>query len=351
MKADKIPQETPIDQAPLENEPVYKSFLNQKGSFLLILGLVIIILVVLGIGGYYLVFQNLLYKNTDQSQQQAPNSLTSKDFSTNTIENLPSELKNIPIYPNSQFKKKEDYFNTLRCLDRHLCKKSYYELTTKDSLDQVLAWYRSLSGWKFTESKNLSTLPSIRIDDSSLTKNSKTINFDISSSDMNGFTLLGELGIEYYIPGEDFSWPSVSQSEVANWTEYKSPNNLLSFKYPKEWINEGGNLYLQPDCDQCGGVRSYFSVRTIPNKSLTSEEFVKNKYKITTPKTGPETIIINKPAIFNGVDAAVVATIPGAGTPGPNAYIVKGDKIIEIESDGVELETLSKILSTFKFTN
>lgn len=49
-----IPQETPIAQAPLENEPMHKSLLNQRGSFLLILGAIIVILVVLGAGGYLL---------------------------------------------------------------------------------------------------------------------------------------------------------------------------------------------------------------------------------------------------------------------------------------------------------
>lgn len=53
METDKIPQKTSMTQAQLENEPIRKGLLNQKGSFLLILG-VIIILVVFGTGRYFL---------------------------------------------------------------------------------------------------------------------------------------------------------------------------------------------------------------------------------------------------------------------------------------------------------
>lgn len=54
METDKIPQEVPMTQTPLENEQIHKSFLNQKGNFLLILAAIVIILVVLGAGGYIL---------------------------------------------------------------------------------------------------------------------------------------------------------------------------------------------------------------------------------------------------------------------------------------------------------
>ena len=52
METDKSPQEISTTQAPLENESIHKSLLNQKGSFLLILGVVVIL--VLGTGGYLL---------------------------------------------------------------------------------------------------------------------------------------------------------------------------------------------------------------------------------------------------------------------------------------------------------
>lgn len=73
METDKIPQEIPMAQAPLENEPIHKSFLNQKGNFLLILGLVVLILVVLGAGGYFLTMN----KNSNSNQyifQSSPSS-------------------------------------------------------------------------------------------------------------------------------------------------------------------------------------------------------------------------------------------------------------------------------------
>lgn len=53
METDKTPQEVPMAQAHLENEPIHKNLLNQKGSFLLIFGVVVIILVVLGAWVYY----------------------------------------------------------------------------------------------------------------------------------------------------------------------------------------------------------------------------------------------------------------------------------------------------------
>lgn len=77
MEIDKIPQETPIAQPPVENQPIHKKLLNQKGSFLLILGAVVIILVVLGAGGYLLMQKQNPEKPSSQipTQQITPNSI------------------------------------------------------------------------------------------------------------------------------------------------------------------------------------------------------------------------------------------------------------------------------------
>lgn len=76
METDKIPQEIPMTQAHLESEPIHKNLLNQKGSFLLILG-VVVILVVLGAGGY------LLIMNKNQSSDQYISQPTSSNETAN----------------------------------------------------------------------------------------------------------------------------------------------------------------------------------------------------------------------------------------------------------------------------
>lgn len=71
MEMDEIPQEASIPQAHLENEPVHKSLLDQKGRFILILGAAVIIFVVLGAGGYFLTIN----KNSNSNQYPNPNTV------------------------------------------------------------------------------------------------------------------------------------------------------------------------------------------------------------------------------------------------------------------------------------
>ncbi len=71
METDKIPKEVPIAQAPLENEQIHKNFLNQKGNFLLILGTIVIILVVLGVGGLFLIRSNNINVPSSQTVNQS----------------------------------------------------------------------------------------------------------------------------------------------------------------------------------------------------------------------------------------------------------------------------------------
>lgn len=92
MSADKIPQEVPITQAHLENKPIHKNLLNQKGSFLLILGLVIII-IVFGAGGY------LLTMNKNQNSNQ----YISQPTPTSTQPTSLNEIESWKIYQNAIF--------------------------------------------------------------------------------------------------------------------------------------------------------------------------------------------------------------------------------------------------------
>lgn len=88
VETDKTPQETPIAQTSLENEPVHKNLLNQRGSFLLILSAVVIILVVLGAGGY------LLTMNKNQNSNQ----YISQPLPTLTQPTSSNETANWKIY-------------------------------------------------------------------------------------------------------------------------------------------------------------------------------------------------------------------------------------------------------------
>ena len=86
METDKSPQEISTTQAPLENESIHKSLLNQKGSFLLILGVVVIL--VLGTGGY------LLTMNKNQN----PNKYISQPTPTSTQPTPSNETANWKTY-------------------------------------------------------------------------------------------------------------------------------------------------------------------------------------------------------------------------------------------------------------
>ncbi|MDO8657226.1 MAG: hypothetical protein Q7K55_00690 [Candidatus Levybacteria bacterium] len=84
MESDKIPQETPMAQAPLENEPIRKNLLKQNGNFLFILG-VVVILVVFGVGGYLLTMSK--NQNPNQHTIQPTVTTTQQNTVTNTSAN------------------------------------------------------------------------------------------------------------------------------------------------------------------------------------------------------------------------------------------------------------------------
>lgn len=93
MKTVKISQETHMVQTPHENEPIRKNLLNQKGNFLLILGVVVLVLVVLGVGAYYLGIQK--NKSSHQPQNnQIQTSPTSK-VSNGTTQKLTGSFQEI----------------------------------------------------------------------------------------------------------------------------------------------------------------------------------------------------------------------------------------------------------------
>ncbi len=85
METDKIPQELPITQAPLKNEPIRKSFLNQKGSFLLLLGAIVIILVVLAAGGYLLTMNKNSKSNQYMPQPTSSSAQTKNQYVNTTL--------------------------------------------------------------------------------------------------------------------------------------------------------------------------------------------------------------------------------------------------------------------------
>lgn len=268
--------------------------------------------------------------------------------------NLPDDLKNAPIYPQATFVSKTDGVTTFYCPENHYCVVSNYNFETTDSLERILGWYQAQSDWKFNEVNNLTKSPSVQIINASVEKDNKKMIFDLTSSGLNSFSSRDALGLTYYIAGPDYSWPTATPKELTEWQNYDGLKDVLTIKYPSDWKNENGTIYLTADCDVCGGVRSYFYVTTSKNENnLTSEQYVKNteEWQKLGGNNGPEKIIINKPDIFKNIDASVVVNIPGSGSPGPNIYIAKGKQMITIESDGIPLETLSKILSTIKFLN
>lgn len=93
-----------MPQDHLENEPIHKNLLNQKGSFILILG-VVIILVVLGVGGYFLTKNKNSNSNQYISQptptSTQPTSLNeTANWKTYTFERVNSSVPKFQIkYP------------------------------------------------------------------------------------------------------------------------------------------------------------------------------------------------------------------------------------------------------------
>lgn len=114
-----IPQETPITQAPLENEPIHKSLLNQRGSFLLILGAVIVILVVLGAGGYLLTMN----KNANSNQY------VSQPTPTSTQPASSNEATNWKAYTSKEY---NPFYTDLQLKDEVDRQKSMGEGPSKD---------------------------------------------------------------------------------------------------------------------------------------------------------------------------------------------------------------------------
>lgn len=237
----------------------------------------------------------------------------------NKIANLPSELKRVPIYPNSKFKYRFDSITPFDC-SNHLCIKDHYSFVTKDNVGQVLSWYQTVPNWKLNN----------RVEDSYNETFSGTMNIDNSNtnvrvSSVTDFTLQDEVGISYSIFKKVFDWPSASEAELRDWLEFKDPNGLFSYRYPKDL-----------------------------NKPLYIEVFENNKSKsikdIAKEKENNFGIIVDdKPAFFKDLDIAIVAGIPGVGSSGPNVYILRNNQVVAIQTQLPDTEMLSKILSTFRF--
>lgn len=85
METGKIPQEDSMAQTHLENESIHKSLLNQKGSLLLILGAVVVILVVLGTGAYVLLGTRNNFLKSSSNPTISPNNSLDKETVVNDV--------------------------------------------------------------------------------------------------------------------------------------------------------------------------------------------------------------------------------------------------------------------------
>jgi len=134
------------------------------------------------------------------------------------------------------------------------------------------------------------------------------------------------------------------------WQEYKDTKNGFSILYPDGW-NQKGNFF-SPDkpCDTCGGSSRGMGINILNKPANTTLDlFVQDDLKkqniLDTVK------IIKSPSFLPGLNSIVVYGIPGAGSPGYNAYIENGSSVINIGFESIGGNTEAAILSTFKFSD
>ncbi len=141
--------------------------------------------------------------------------------------------------------------------------------------------------------------------------------------------------------------------DTSDWKVYKDESNFFSIKYPSDWKQQLSYLIPPPpegcsfDCSP--GI--FFEVHE--NKGhLTSRAYLfKTLGKPEEDQNGrPEYYLVtNRPAHWEKYDVTIYDGTLGTGNPGPAIFIAYGDKLLQINSDSIDLDLYSKILSTLRF--
>lgn len=175
MEPNNPTQETTPEQYP--QQQVTEQPIKQQGFLLPIVG-VLLLLVIVGAGAYYLGTTKPSNKPTVENATPTPS--IQPTFITN--QNQPDTLKGLPIYPNAVFVEKV----VVKPGDDPKCEpgntspacvygSTYYAYSTKDSWKTVYEWYKNSSGWKLSGGGGAEGYST-----STLTKNEDKIQVDIS---------------------------------------------------------------------------------------------------------------------------------------------------------------------------
>ncbi len=162
-----------------------------------------------------------------------------------------------------------------------------------------------------------------------------------------------------------YEWVEITASESATWNNYIDKDKGFSIQYPETWRQayDGSTPYFTPDppCEgACGGIVRGVYLHFEKNiKNASSMDYIKNEVLLdNNGRPEPGFIIKNQPTFLSNLDATMVDGLQGAGCPGPMAYIIgKNNIIISLytdfcqEDESISDKVISKILSTFKFTN
>lgn len=142
--------------------------------------------------------------------------------------------------------------------------------------------------------------------------------------------------------------PVEEADPTADWKTYVNADQGFSIKYPSDWMKTNMGFSPDSECPRCGGIRREF----IPNKPLL-ELASKDLEAFATQKHRDDmwAATISKINLPDGSEIVWVNGLPGA-TNYDEAYIVniKNKKIvIDLFFASLDKETVSRILSTFKF--
>lgn len=171
-------------------------------------------------------------------------------------------------------------------------------------------------------------------------------------------------------PATTYNWVTITAAESANWKSYTKYGFTL--KYPPDWREDNSFssrddlitiLTSDSPCPSnagCGGQESGIHIYLHDTKQKpTSKDYI-NGYVIPLAKleNSPSIprIIDSQPSYFSDIDATVAEGFFTVGSPGPVAFIYKrmtnnwGNEIIELSSISTDNDIVSKIFSSFKFT-